>query len=437
MFKIKSYKIDKLQYRDPIVFFEKFYKNIYNSLLVSDDFIISGVAPYMIIKYEKNQIYVEFQDRKLEITEDWDIFIKKILEHLDFNVFPLSKIGLIGYLSYDLKDKIENLQVDNLNNYEMPLFEFALYNRYYVFSNTERILYKIELEFQKNSNIDKMIKFENSINATDFIFENNKEEYLRKVKKIKNYIHEGDIYEANFTQQVKARFTGNPYLLFKKLYKVNPAPYSAYLNFSSIIVSNSPELFLFVENNKVKTKPIKGTIRRGNTLKQDKINRRTLETSLKDRAELNMIIDLLRNDISKVCKYNSVKVKSKGHIETYENVFHLVGEVEGNLKSDMVDLIKATFPGGSITGCPKIRAMEIIAETEKFKRNLYTGSILVINKNNLISNIVIRSIIIQDDYLYFNAGGAITLDSVPEMEYEEFVAKISTILKVLDYDNVL
>ncbi len=436
MFKIKDIKVSKIDYKPPLDFFEKFSKYKYNSLLHSQNLSIIGYIPYMRLEYDGDLFKLIHENEEMHLKGNPKEVLKELTSKLNFNKFPLNNIGLIGYFSYDLKDKIENFNNSNKSNYIMPLIEQVLYNEYFIFFNKERIAYKCELQFEKESKIFKLSDFSEGILATNFLQENSKDEYLKKIDKIKNYIFEGDIYEVNFTQQIEADFKGNPYEIFKKLYKINPAPYSAFLNFSSTIISNSPELFLEVNAKKVITKPIKGTIARGKTAKQDKQNKMILSNSEKDRAELNMIIDLLRNDLGKVCHYGSVKVNSKGHIETFENVYHLVGEVEGILKNDIIDLLFASFPGGSITGCPKIRAMEIINEMEKYRRNIYTGSIMMINKDNLLSNIVIRTLILDNGKLYFNAGGAITIDSDPVSEYNEYKAKLTSIAKVLNYDGI-
>lgn len=268
----------------------------------------------------------------------------------------------------------------------------------------------------------------------NLVWENEHDQYISKVKKIQDYIRNGDVYEVNLTQQVSGDFSGNAYSIFQKLFCLNDAPYSCYFNLGNLkIISNSPELFLRAMDKKVETRPIKGTISRSNDDQQDIKNKNELLGSAKDQAELFMIVDLLRNDLGKIAKIGTVTVKHAKKIEAYKNVYHLVGVVEGEMKSnfDYIDLIKATFPGGSITGCPKIRSMEIIDELETYTRNLYTGSIFMMNKTYFNSNIVIRTIIIENNKIFINSGGAITIDSDPESEYREMKTKLKNIMEIL------
>ena len=260
-------------------------------------------------------------------------------------------------------------------------------------------------------------------------------EYIRKVEKIKDFIVKGDVYEVNLTQQLEGEFQGPPFKLFKKLYSKNDAPFSCYMNLDKFhILSSSPELFLSADKYKIETRPIKGTAKRNSDVRLDEISKNILLNSEKDKAELFMIIDLLRNDLGKVSEIGSVKVLESMKLEKFKNVYHLVGIIESVLSNnkDYVDLIKACFPGGSITGCPKIRAMEIIDELEKYSRNLYTGTIFLMNKQFLISNIIIRTAIIINNQIFINSGGAVTIDSDPKSEYEEMLIKIKNIIESLE-----
>ncbi|MEQ8199276.1 MAG: anthranilate synthase component I family protein, partial [Clostridiaceae bacterium] len=204
------------------------------------------------------------------------------------------------------------------------------------------------------------------------------------------------------------------------------------------VLSSSPERFLKLSDGKAETKPIKGTRPRGKDIQEDRKNRNELTNSDKDKAELLMIVDLERNDLSKVCKPHSVKVKELFKIEEYATVFHLVSSIEGELKpeEDVISLIRATFPGGSITGAPKLRAMEIISELEASERGLYTGSIGYIDfRGNADFNIVIRTILIKDNEAFFGVGGGITYDSVEELEYQETLDKAKALMEVLEWNG--
>jgi para-aminobenzoate synthetase component 1 len=223
--------------------------------------------------------------------------------------------------------------------------------------------------------------------------------------------------------------------IYEKLRNCNKAPFSAYMNFKDFqIISSSPERFLSIIDGLVQTRPIKGTRPRGKNQEEDKKNRNELLNSEKDKSELLMIVDLERNDLSKVCKPNSVSVTELFKIEEYQTVFHLVANIEGKLKEGVssVKCIKECFPGGSITGAPKIRAMEIIEELEKLKRNIYTGSIGYFDlRGNSDFNIVIRTIVKKDNKAYLGVGGGITWESIENDEWFETIDKAKALMGVL------
>ncbi|MBM3709202.1 MAG: anthranilate synthase component I family protein, partial [Actinobacteria bacterium] len=248
-----------------------------------------------------------------------------------------------------------------------------------------------------------------------------KKEYLKAVLKAKEYIHNGDIYQVNMTQRFTSDLGVEPYDLYYILRQKNAAPFSAYLGFPELKVgSSSPERFLFLKEGMIETRPIKGTRPRGIDRIEDYRFINELKNSTKDRAELNMIVDLERNDLGRFCEYGTVKVKEHAVIEKYAKVFHLVSTVTGKVRKGygIVDILKATFPGGSITGAPKIRAMEIIDELEPNVRSIYTGTIGYIGIDGTMDlNIVIRTFIIKGKRFYYNVGGGIVEDSEPYPEY--------------------
>lgn len=252
-----------------------------------------------------------------------------------------------------------------------------------------------------------------------------------------DYIEAGDIYQANITQRFRARLPGglDRLSLYEALRSRNPATFAAYLDFGeTALLSSSPERFLKVRDGRVETRPIKGTRPRGRTSAEDSALAAELLASAKDRAENLMIVDLLRNDISRVCKVGSVKVPVLYGLESYATVHHLVSVVTGELQPDRgaIDLLRACFPGGSVTGAPKIRAMEIIAELEPTARGPYCGSIGYISADgNMDSSIVIRTYCIQGDELTFQVGGGIVADSDPQAEYEESLDKAKALIEVL------
>ncbi|MBN2072849.1 MAG: anthranilate synthase component I family protein [Actinobacteria bacterium] len=261
--------------------------------------------------------------------------------------------------------------------------------------------------------------------------------YLDGVIKTKKYIYKGDIYQANFSQRFGAELQVEPMDLYYILREKNAAPFSAYLGFPGFVIgSSSPERFLYLKGDVIETRPIKGTRPRGRDHGEDLKLARELQDSIKDRAELNMIVDLERNDLGKFCYYGTVGVCEHAVIEKYARVFHSVSTVRGKVKegTDMADIIRATFPGGSITGAPKIRAMEIIDELEPTVRSVYTGSIGYIGIDNTVDlNIVIRTFIIKGGRFYYNVGGGIVADSDPGEEFRETMDKGSALQNTLRF----
>lgn len=260
-------------------------------------------------------------------------------------------------------------------------------------------------------------------------------EYDFAFSRIHDYLFAGDCYQVNLAQRFTAPASGCAFEAYMKLREISPAPYSAYLNFpQGQILSASPERFLQLKGDRVETKPIKGTRRRSADAESDARLIEDLKGNAKDRAENLMIVDLLRNDLSKNCAVGSVKVEKLFDVESYANVHHLVSTVTGKLIAgrDALSLLKDCFPGGSITGAPKQRAMEIIAELESQRRGIYCGSIGYIGwDGNMDTNIAIRTLIYEKGKLHGSAGGGIIADSVMEAEYEEIRHKASGMLKMM------
>jgi para-aminobenzoate synthetase component 1 len=261
------------------------------------------------------------------------------------------------------------------------------------------------------------------------------EEYLEAVKAAREYICAGGIFQVNLSQRFEAELNISPYELYQRLRKINPAPFASYLNFDGVsVVGASPERFLKVHGDWVETRPIKGTRPRGKSVTEDKALAQELLSSVKDRAENVMIVDLERNDIGRVCRYGTVKVAELAILEKYPTVFHLTSTVMGRLRPDKnrIDLLKATFPGGSITGAPKVRAMEIIDELEPTRRSVYTGSVGYLSfSGEMDLNIVIRTFLVKGGRAYFQVGGGIVYDSEPEAEYEETLDKARALIQAL------
>lgn len=261
-------------------------------------------------------------------------------------------------------------------------------------------------------------------------------EYSAAIERVKQYIAAGDIYQANIAQQFRTDFDGNPLALYAALREKNPAPFAAFLNFgTTAIASVSPERFLQCRGGQIETRPIKGTRPRADSPAADAALAAELQSSEKDRAENVMIVDLLRNDLSRVSKLFSVRVPSLLALEKHPNVWHLVSTITAELRPGQtpLDLLKATFPGGSITGAPKIRAMEIITEIERRTRGVYCGSIGYWGfDGSLDTSIAIRTLVLKDGTAFFHGGGGIVADSDSQMEYEESLVKVSMFFDVLN-----
>lgn len=259
-------------------------------------------------------------------------------------------------------------------------------------------------------------------------------EYLDRVNSVKRHIREGDIYQANLTTRFDVNSNLSPIDVYRRLRQLNPAPYSAYLNMGSTqVLSSSPERMFFRSGDFLTTSPIKGTIRRGFNPGEDECATRRLLSSEKDRAELLMIVDLLRNDLGKIAKTGSVSVDTLVRTEKYASVIHLMSDISARIAPDLPlsQICRALLPGGSITGAPKRRAVELLQNLEPLPRGIYTGCVGYITREQCEFNIAIRTITCHDGAYHVQAGGGIVADSEPEAEYSEMIDKSYALLKAL------
>jgi para-aminobenzoate synthetase component 1 len=262
-----------------------------------------------------------------------------------------------------------------------------------------------------------------------------REGFLAAIRRGIDYVHAGDCFQVNLAQRLLYPATLPPLELYARLRERNPAPFAGYLDLGTFAVASaSPERFVRVQDGLVETRPIKGTRPRGRTPEEDRANARELLASAKDRAENVMIVDLLRNDLGRVCEYGSVRVADLCRLESYRTVHHLVSEVHGRLRSGLgpIDLLRAAFPGGSVTGAPKVRAMQIIAELEPVARGAYCGSLGYIGfDGSMDTSILIRTFTVGKGWVQFPVGGGIVADSDPEAEYAETLHKAEGLLRAL------
>lgn len=405
-----------------------------------------GLNPYKRFSSKGREVLIDNQ-----IYKDVDPFeeLEKLIDSYKLNIssdIPFVS-GTIGYFSYEIGRILEKLPDNSGEDFSIPDSRFIFFDNLIIFDLDKRKTYitalgQIEDETKSILKIEKALEnyAENEGviigSSTNTFFSNfDKEEYEKSISLLKDYIRNGDVYIANMTRRIWCNNDEDSFKIYEKLRKSNKAPFSAYMNFKDFqIISSSPERFLSVIDGLVQTRPIKGTRPRGKNVEEDEKNKNELINSEKDKSELLMIVDLERNDLSKVCRPNSVKVTELFKLEEYKTVFHLVATIEGKLKEGVssVKCIKECFPGGSITGAPKIRAMEIIEEIEKLKRNIYTGSIGYFDfRGNSDFNIVIRTIVKRENRAYLGVGGGITWESIENDEWFETIDKAKALMGVL------
>jgi para-aminobenzoate synthetase component 1 len=358
-------------------------------------------------------------------------------------VTPPFSGGAVGYFAYDLKNEIERLPRTAVDDLALPDVVLFWPGRIIVYDRLERSLTFLRFASRgddplgnEGSETEAPPSATPAMSAGKLISNFSHEDYLGAVGKARHYIGEGDIYQVNLSQRFQFPFNGDPFQLWKALFTINPAPFYAYFHGPDHhVLSTSMERFLYRSGDYIETRPIKGTRKRGNTGEQDEAFKRELLRSPKDAAELSMIVDLLRNDLGRVCSPGTIRVLEHKRLETYQNVHHLVSIVAGRLRPEAThgDLLRATFPGGSITGCPKIRSMEIIDELEPNVRHVYTGSIGYLGwHENLDLNVAIRTALIHEGTCYFSVGGGIVYDSVEEDEYQETLHKGRTLFDLIE-----
>ncbi len=354
--------------------------------------------------------------------------------------------GAVGYFGYDLRHHIEECTALAADDYPVPDCWLGFYDAVIAVDHREGEAYVCSVGDEAGERVEELEAALDSTGAEPIPSEGapvegrlrsnfTREQYVAAVRRTKEYVAAGDIIQANLSQRFSAPLTADPFDVYLRLRRANPAPFAAWLDCGeTTVASSSPELFLRVEGRDVVTRPIKGTRPRGRTEAEDAALREALLGSEKDRAELLMITDLERNDLGRVCEYGSVRVPELFTVETYATVHHLVATVKGALREgvDGGDLLRASFPGGSITGAPKIRAMEIVDELEPTRRGVYTGAIGYIGfDGDMELNIAIRTLVMKDDMVHFQVGGGIVADSDPEAEYEETLDKGKGLMEAL------
>ncbi|NDI37042.1 chorismate-binding protein [Chengkuizengella sediminis] len=432
---------------------------------------------------DQNNNKTHVQGKPLDLVKNWmkDYVAPKI------EGAPKFIGGCVGYWSYDVIRSIEKIPNLSKENLEIPDYYFMMMDELWIIDQVNQCLYcavhlpvtdthinEEMLHFQylkAKEKVDHMKKkWDDIVNINDHhpshqrqrIFQSSvkqdqlhidvesiegvdkafaKDDYMVAVKKIQEYISQGDIFQVNLSLRQSRRLNSSPEELYEWLRLLNPSPYMSFLKCPDFhLVSASPELLVKLEDDIVSTRPIAGTRRRGNDSAEDKKLAEELILNEKERAEHVMLVDLERNDLGRISKFGTVKVKDFMDIEYYSHVMHIVSEVQGELAEgkDGYDVIAATFPGGTITGAPKIRTMEIIEELEPVRRGPYTGSIGWIDYNgNMEFNIIIRTLVVLDQIGYIQAGAGIVIDSDPYREYKESLNKAKALWKAIQYSELI
>ncbi|PCK00464.1 MAG: aminodeoxychorismate synthase, component I [Zetaproteobacteria bacterium] len=407
--------------------------------------------PIETIHVKDKQITVTNWEQKLSFTGDpFDIIQSRMASWIKnaerIPNMPPFQGGAAGLFGYDLGRYLEDLPETAENNAKTPDMAIGIYdqvlahdgllNKTYIFTHARN---KDEAHKKCNFLIDLFSQdYETpqyQPHNLDWKANFDPKNYMEQVETVIDYIHKGDIFQANLAQRFDADLPPDfdPFIHYLHMREVNPAPFSTYMNIGDIkISSSSPERFITIRDRHVETRPIKGTRPRANDTKKDRAYKQELLASAKDNAENTMIVDLLRNDLSRICEAQSINVSELCKLESFASVHHLVSTIHGKLadNKNAVDLMRACFPGGSITGAPKIRAMEIIESLEPTRRAAYCGSIGYIGFDDTMdTNILIRTLTYEDNHVSLQVGGGIVADSNPKDEYQETLDKAEAIFK--------
>lgn len=417
-------------------------------ILVADPFIT----------FTTDEWHTTIQERERSYTSKEDPFalIKQALlpYQVEKSDLPFTG-GALGYFAYDLARRLECLESRASNSDAIAPMQIGIYDWVILVDHRNKTACLISHGFDAKTRANwgalcalleapllphdaepQMFKLNSAVQSNM-----DAATYAAAFNKIQHYIQEGDCYQVNLAQRFSAKASGDSWQAYQKLREISPAPFMAYMNFGAMqVLSGSPERFLQVQHGSVETRPIKGTRPRADDPVLDAQYAQDLQTSLKDRAENLMIVDLLRNDIGKNCETGSVRADKLFQLQSFANVHHLVSIVTGRLQAGKtaLDLLRGCFPGGSITGAPKLRAMQIIEELEPHRRGVYCGAIGYIGfDGNMDTNIAIRTAVYLSHNncgeISFYAGGGIVADSDLEKEYKETLDKASSMLKVMQY----
>jgi len=434
-----------------------------------------GSDPLLVFSSRGGDIQLVSHDDRISLRGNpFDILREQLDRYkIDESKYPVPFIGgAVGYFGYDLCHFIERLPVTTTDDLMLPDCCMAFYDSVVAYDHVENRVYAIASGLPDTDRVQREKKARQRISELSHLVSRNgrndsakrargiqsrtlfthmhnmgevysnftHDEYIKAVEDAIKYIVDGDIFQVNLSQRFAVDLAVDPYDLYLGLRGINPSPFACYLNFGDVTIAGaSPERFLHLDGEVVQTRPMKGTRPRGRSPVEDDVLAAELLKSEKDQAENIMIVDLERNDLGKVCEYGSVKVSDLCTLEKYATVFQLTSTVAGRLREDKdrIDLLKAAFPGGSVTGAPKVRAMEIIDELEPTRRGIYTGSVGYLGFDGCMDlNIVIRTFVIKGGKVHFQVGGGIVSDSDPAAEYQETLDKARALMAALGLHNV-
>ena len=426
-------------------------------------YTIIGADPDKIWEFSDNKIHIIENNKRKNIKSSPYAFLKKLIENFNFplpkKLPPLCSL-LVGYFSYDIIRYIEKIPDKCLDDLKIPdirlmrpktiiIHDNVLKKIYFIkncfadekINNYQKYFSELKQNIQFLENLAFDSSYKNPVQITgnkkiDVKSNVSKKRFKNMVLKAKKYIKKGDIFQVVLSQRFETKLTKAPLEIYKKLRIKNPSPFMFFFNFDDFqIIGSSPEILVRLRKNKITIRPIAGTRPRGLNAKKDKFYKKQLLNDKKELSEHLMLLDLGRNDVGKVSKINTVKVTEKFRIEKYSHVMHIVSNVEGNFdkKQSMLDTMLAGFPAGTVTGAPKIRAMEIIDELEKCKRKMYAGSIGYFSADkNFDTCIALRTALIKNNKFYIQSGAGIVADSVPEKEYLETINKAKALISSLN-----
>ncbi len=413
---------------------------------------------HFIENYNKGKIEIKNTDDPLEELKN---IVLKFKPFKDKNLPPFWG-GFVGYVGYDIVHFYEPIPDIKPDTLKLPDIYFFLSDEVIAFDNinkTIKIIVSAIIEKQEdveqvyNQTVEKVQKIEkqlskeksirhleirkvHSVNVKNWKSNFKKEDFLNAVVKAKEYIKNGDIIQVVLSQRFSKKLQANPLDIYRAVRIINPSPYLFYLDLQDIkLIGSSPEILVTVKDGKILTKPIAGTRPRGETEEEDKLLEKELLSDEKEKAEHLMLVDLARNDVGKVAKPKTVNVDRFMYIERYSHVMHIVSDVSGSLKESLhpIDVLKSVFPVGTVSGAPKVRAMQIIEELEPDKRGPYAGAVGYISfDGNIDTAIAIRTAVVEGENIHVQAGAGIVADSVPEKEYQETVNKAKAMIKAVE-----